>query len=246
MSRTLVAAALAIGVLAIAACPGRAEVFIESFDGCTIGNYSNSGGNELVGQGTLAGWNVGGRYFEIFDAGGGDLEYRSNGLGYSMVCVATDMAGPNYQWPVYEAAEALDLSKATYVKFNFSNDTTLPLYLDQGKPGGGTLQVWFYDDSAGATATVNLGRMTELGHPMPTGAGSLTYMLSGIAGFDPSVDRVYGFTINDPGLRGYRTEPSGLDPKVTLISITSDVPEPATMGLLALGVLPLARRPRRR
>ncbi|MFO7900575.1 MAG: hypothetical protein R6V58_16130 [Planctomycetota bacterium] len=249
---TLVTAALVAGVTSLPALAG-VELLIEDLDNCPAGSYTAYGGIDLGEVGTLPGWEVGGRYFTVSDAGGGDMVVQST-QNYGNICAGTKTTSDHHRRkPVYEAADALDMSRSTYVKLTATNPYEAPLYPSSApttKPVTEPIYMCYYDTSAGSTARVELGDLRDFGFPMAASStASATYMLADYPAFDPADDPVYGFRM---ALNGYKTDPPRSTSKVhyVLNSIAYDVPEPQPVpepgGLSLVGLALLGLRRKRR
>lgn len=209
------------------------DVVIEDFDNCPVGTYSTYGGNDLNAVGHLSGWEVGGRYFNIIDRGGGDMDMTGNATYGSLSVGTAIVLSSNSGTPSYEASEALDMSGSTYLKFTFKNNTAYSgAFQGGGSANQDDIYMYYWDASAGATVSVRIYAETDAAFGYWTAGQEkvFTKLLSDITGFDKSADRVYGFRyVNSYGYIGNNHYGS-----LTWVSLAYDVPQPQPGTLIMM------------
>jgi hypothetical protein len=233
-----------VAALAIPVAAGVVEVTIEDFDNVTAGGYNAYGGADLGEVATLSGWEIGGRYITITDRDSlGDMDATgNNGNGSTCVATAISISG-SHGTPVYEAADALDMSASTYVKIGLAKYTA-----GESRWGtNGAVRMYYRDATDSLDKYANIA--TGWGVPSHRYQGDQwlhTTLLSSLTAFDKTEDLVYGFWMNPNGAYAG----SGEDPYPTWEFITYDVEilpvaEPAGLGFIGLALLGLSKRQRR-
>jgi hypothetical protein len=236
MLKRMMLAVLVVGLMASVAAAGVVEVTIEDFDNVTAGVYGT--GLDFGEVATLSGWEIGGRYITITDRDSlGDMDATGN-AAYGSTCVATAVSVINkHGSPVYEAADALDMSASTHVKIALTNNSAVT----NNYGSNGAISMYYRDATDSLDKAVNI-TASGWGNRAAGDSWTHTTLLSGLTGFDKTEDLVYGFRMYPNSVYD---NPNYLYPTWDSIVYGVEIPpvaEPASLSLLGLGLLALRKK----
>lgn len=228
----------ALAVVSLWGSVASAVVVLEDFSEPAVQLKETYEGNVLLDAALVPGWDIGGRYIRIEDVGTDRMMSASKDGGAYSIGTNLTRSGNAY-YPAYNAAEAISLANADDLQFGFVN--RMP---KAGWPVTALNMVMsYYDASAGAVATVKLfGTSGNNGGTWALGeAKTFTVDVDTIANFDKAADKVFGFQFT--GSWNRMSSVASSDGPIGWTSLAyTEVPEPATLVLLALGGLSVLRR----